>query len=88
MLGVAAGPLYPAYAHPDRRLLGLSPVHDQQLAGLVMLAEQVAAFSICTAFLLRARISPVRQSAQSGSSGTVTPGPRPSRTARVTAVGP
>ncbi len=77
-----APPLYPAYAHPS--MLGLSPSGDQQLAGLVMLAEQVVAFSICAAFLLRAR----SERRQSGSEGMVKPGLRPTSTARVTAVGP
>ena len=45
VLAFAPSPLYPAYAHPT--MLGLSPSGDQQLAGLVMLAEQVVAFSIC-----------------------------------------
>jgi cytochrome c oxidase assembly factor CtaG len=34
-------PLYPAYAAQPDRLLALSPVRDQQLAGLVMMAEQL-----------------------------------------------
>jgi cytochrome c oxidase assembly factor CtaG len=79
VLGVAQSPLYPAYDRPGPGLFGLSPLRDQQLAGLTMLVEQVAAFSICAAFVLRT---------QSGSSGTVRPGLRPTRTARVTALGP
>ena len=54
VLVVAPAPLYPAYASSGG-LLGVTPVHDQQLAGIVMLAEQLAAFSVCAAFLLRAR---------------------------------
>ena len=60
VLIVATAPLYPAYAHTGQRLLGLSPVHDQQLAGLAMLVEQIVSFSICSAFLLRTRIAPAR----------------------------
>jgi putative membrane protein len=33
--------LYPAYAAQHERLFGLSPVQDQQYAGLVMMAEQL-----------------------------------------------
>jgi len=33
--------LYPAYAGQPVRLFGLSPLHDQQYAGLVMMAEQL-----------------------------------------------
>jgi putative membrane protein len=84
VLVAAPAPLYPAYAQPGPDALGLSPLRDQQLAGLVMLTEQIVAFSICAAFLLRSR----EAAAQSGRSGTVRPGPRPTRTARVTALGP
>lgn len=45
-------PLYPAYAAQPDRLLGLSPVRDQQLAGLVMTAEQLLALGTLAAFLL------------------------------------
>jgi cytochrome c oxidase assembly factor CtaG len=79
-----APPLYPAYVRPGPRLLGLSPSSDQQLAGLVMLAEQVVVFAICGAFLLAARTG----RSHSGRRGMVKPGLRPTSTARVTAVGP
>lgn len=46
-------PLYPAYAAQDERLLGLSPVTDQRLAGVVMMVEQVVTLGACAAFLLR-----------------------------------
>jgi putative membrane protein len=52
VLVFSSTPLYPAYAHQARRLLGLSPLRDQQLAGLVMLAEQLLAFGMCAASLL------------------------------------
>ena len=45
-------PLYPSYAFPPSRLLGLSPVRDQQLAGIVMTAEQFIALGACCLFLL------------------------------------
>ena len=48
-------PLYPAYAHQGTRLFGLSPAADQQLAGLVMIGEQLCALALCAAFLLPAR---------------------------------
>ena len=49
------GPLYPAYADQTSRLFGLTPLADQQLAGLLMIAEQVAALTVCSAVLLPAR---------------------------------
>ncbi len=47
-------PLYPAYAAQDERLLGLSPLADQQLAGIVMMVEQTITLGICVAVLLLA----------------------------------
>jgi cytochrome c oxidase assembly factor CtaG len=49
---IFTGPLYPAYAHQDTRLFGLSPSPDQHLAGLVMLAGQLALLGLCSGFLL------------------------------------
>jgi cytochrome c oxidase assembly factor CtaG len=49
-------PLYPAYAGGSPRLLGLSPLRDQQLAGVVMVGEQLLALGLCACFLLRARV--------------------------------
>jgi cytochrome c oxidase assembly factor CtaG len=45
-------PLYPAYADQAHRVLGLSPLHDQELAGLVMTVEQMAALGLLAALLL------------------------------------
>jgi cytochrome c oxidase assembly factor CtaG len=45
-------PLYPAYADQPHRVFGLSPLHDQQLAGLVMTVEQMLALGILAAVLL------------------------------------
>jgi len=45
-------PLYPAYADQPHRVFGLSPLHDQQLAGLVMTVEQMAALGVLCAVLL------------------------------------
>jgi putative membrane protein len=45
-------PLYPAYAAQDERLLGLSPLADQQLAGVVMMVEQTITLGACVAWLL------------------------------------
>jgi cytochrome c oxidase assembly factor CtaG len=53
-------PLYPAYAGGSPRLLGLSPLRDQQLAGVVMVGEQLLALGLCACFLLRARVRAVR----------------------------
>ena len=49
------GSLYPAYAAQDERLFGLSPHTDQQLAGVVMMGEQLLTLGACVAFLLRSR---------------------------------
>jgi putative membrane protein len=46
-------PLYPAYADQPERLFGLSPLRDQQLAGLVMMAEQLLALGTFAVLLLR-----------------------------------
>jgi len=45
-------PLYPAYAAQPVRLLGLKPVLDQQLAGLVMTGEQLLSLGTCCLVLL------------------------------------
>jgi putative membrane protein len=47
-------PLYPAYAAQTERLLGLSALTDQRLAGLVMMAEQMITLGTLAAFLLLA----------------------------------
>jgi putative membrane protein len=52
---VATQPLYPAYADQSARLFALSPSRDQQLAGLVMIGEQLAAVGACAWFLLVAQ---------------------------------
>ncbi|HEU5477910.1 MAG TPA: cytochrome c oxidase assembly protein [Gaiellaceae bacterium] len=44
-------PLYPAY----RGAYGISAVTDQQLAGIVMMVEQLATLATCVALLLRPR---------------------------------
>jgi len=46
-------PLYPAYAEQADRPFGLSALGDQNLAGLVMLGEQVATLGTFAAILLR-----------------------------------
>jgi len=64
-------PLYPAYAGGGARLLGISPLHDQQLAGIVMIAEQLLTLGLCAYFLLRARLQaiPLGQRARSAGLG-------------------
>jgi cytochrome c oxidase assembly factor CtaG len=47
-------PLYPAYAAQGERLLGISPLTDQRLAGIVMMFEQAVTLGTCAAFLLLA----------------------------------
>jgi len=44
--------LYPFYADQPHRAFGLSPLRDQQLAGLVMLVEQALTLGTCAALLL------------------------------------
>ena len=45
-------PLYPAYAAQDERLLGLSALADQHLAGIVMMVEQAVTLGTCVVLLL------------------------------------
>jgi cytochrome c oxidase assembly factor CtaG len=47
-------PLFPTYVDEPRRLLGLSPLTDQKLAGVVMMVEQAATVGITFVLLLRA----------------------------------
>jgi putative membrane protein len=44
---------YPAYADRPGRLLGLSPLTDQRLAGIVMALEQLLTLGTCFVLLLR-----------------------------------
>jgi len=46
-------PLYADYAAQDERLLDLSPLMDQRLAGVVMMVEQLVTLGTCAALLLR-----------------------------------
>ena len=48
----AMRPLYPSYAEQTHRLMGLSPLEDQRLAGLVMMAEQLLTLGTFVAVLL------------------------------------
>ncbi len=56
--------LYPAYAGQADRVFGLSPLRDQQLAGLVMIVEQLlvvgtfAATVLVPELRLRRAVSP------------------------------
>jgi cytochrome c oxidase assembly factor CtaG len=45
-------PLYPAYADQPARLFGWSPLFDQQLAGVVMMIEQLLTLGTAVAILL------------------------------------
>jgi cytochrome c oxidase assembly factor CtaG len=51
----AMRPLYPSYADQPERLLGLSPLQDQRLAGLVMMGEQLLTLGTFVALLLIAQ---------------------------------
>jgi putative membrane protein len=60
MLAFSSNPLYPFYAAQDERLFGVSPLRDQQLAGVVMIAEQLVSLALCAGFLLAAHLRPAR----------------------------
>jgi putative membrane protein len=45
-------PFYPSYVEEPVRLLGLSPLTDQKLAGTVMLVEQMLTVGVCFVVLL------------------------------------
>jgi cytochrome c oxidase assembly factor CtaG len=49
-------PLYAAYDDQPARLWGISPLLDQQLAGLVMMLEQILTLGTCAFLLLRGRL--------------------------------
>jgi cytochrome c oxidase assembly factor CtaG len=49
----STAPFYDIYADAPRRLLGLSPLTDQKLAGVVMMIEQLVVFGLAFALLLR-----------------------------------
>jgi cytochrome c oxidase assembly factor CtaG len=49
----SSSPQYARYADQPDRLLGLSPLADQRLAGAIMMVEQLLTLGICVAFLLR-----------------------------------
>jgi putative membrane protein len=51
VLFMTTSPLYPAYAGNPERLFGISPLADQQYAGLVMMAEQLVTLGTCVALL-------------------------------------
>ena len=56
-------PLYASYAAQPDRLLGLSPLEDQRLAGLVMIAEQLVSLGTCFFVLLRPSLRRAHQPA-------------------------
>jgi putative membrane protein len=54
VMAFAPTPLYGTYADQATRLLGLSPLSDQRLAAVVMMAEQAATLGVAFALLFRA----------------------------------
>jgi len=56
-------PLYPAYAGQVERVLSLSPLRDQRLAGLVMEVDQLLTLGLCMAVLLWPMLRERRSSA-------------------------
>jgi cytochrome c oxidase assembly factor CtaG len=67
-------PLYPAYAAQEERLLGISPLTDQRLAGLVMMFEQAVTLGTCAAFLL---LSADQETRLAEEEAALMPEPRP-----------
>jgi cytochrome c oxidase assembly factor CtaG len=53
-------PLYPTYAAVAARPFGWSALEDQQVAGLVMMAEQLLTLGTCAFLLLRSLVTPLR----------------------------
>ena len=64
VLLLSARPIYEAYAAEPERLFGWSALKDQQLAGIVMMGEQLVTLGMCALLLLlrsfRARPRPDR----------------------------
>ena len=58
--------LYPSYSAQDERLWGLSAVRDQQLAGIVMMVEQLVVLGLFVAFTLRGYMRERARSAPAG----------------------
>jgi putative membrane protein len=61
VLFLASAPLYPAYVGTGHGLLGLTPLADQQYAGLVMMAEQFLTLGTCVVLLGRSLLHPARR---------------------------
>jgi cytochrome c oxidase assembly factor CtaG len=54
LLALLPRPIYPYYVHARPRIWGLSPLADQELAGISMAAEQAAVlFVVCAYWFLR-----------------------------------
>ena len=69
-------PLFSTYVDQPVRLLGLSPLTDQKLAGVVMMVEQVATVGLAFVLLLRAVRAAVRRlAATDGAAGHLMPSP-------------
>ena len=49
----APEPLFAPYVQQDERLLGLSPLTDQRIAGVVMMVEQLFTIGLCLLLLVR-----------------------------------
>ncbi|HWE80251.1 MAG TPA: cytochrome c oxidase assembly protein [Gaiellaceae bacterium] len=64
VLFLTSTPLYPAYADRAVRLFGLSPLADQQYAGLVMMAEQILTLGTCVAILGASALRPASRPAR------------------------
>lgn len=71
-------PFYGLYAAQDERLFGISPLLDQQLAGVVMMFEQVVALGLFVAFVALSERRNATGAGRPGSGRRSTP-PLPAR---------
>jgi putative membrane protein len=61
VLFLSPTPLYPAYARHAHGLFGLTPLADQQYAGLLMNSEQFVTLGTCVTLLAWSLLQPVRR---------------------------
>ncbi len=61
VLFLSPTPLYPAYARHAHGLFGLTPLADQQYAGLLMNSEQLVTLGTCVTLLAWSLLQPVRR---------------------------
>jgi hypothetical protein len=64
VLFLSPTPLYPAYDQHAHGLFGLTPLADQQYAGLLMTAEQFVTLGSCVGLLAWSLLQPMRRPAR------------------------